>query len=172
MSCGLRAGATWWSPSAADWTPHSVVNGKSADSSSACTYIWLWNGRGVQTIKTSNLRPSVFVSYIQYIIHIIHTFVYMPVCVCVCNGPSPSCHFQLQANKHPSVYATSPCAAVNQPLICMQARQRGYWRQPALITENYTRIGILADKIWRADVICRCRAGNNENNNEKHHNNS
>lgn len=64
----------------------------------------LWNCRRLQTVKTSNLRPSAVVYKTSQ-------------SVCLCDGPSPSgCH----TNRHCPIYAMSLCVAFNDPLIRMQ----------------------------------------------------
>lgn len=106
-----------------------------------------------------NLRPSV------------------SECLCVCSGPSPS--GRPNGEKQPFTIppsATSPCIAVNQPLIGMQARRGNTGSSPRSrchnrglhLYRNTSREGVISQCVG----ICRCRANNNKNNNEQHCNNS
>lgn len=72
--------------------------------------------------------------------------------------------------------ATSPYIAVNQPLIGMQAGWGNTGTSPRSRSHNGGlhpyRNTSRGDMVSQCAVICRCRANNNENNNEQHCNNS
>lgn len=73
----------------------------------------------------------------------------------------------LASEKQPSPTSLlkTPRVAVNQPLIGMQAT--AHTRRA--ITVDYSYITITAEETLRANEICSRRAGNNENNDVKHH---